>query len=637
MPKRSLQNSENRLVSMFVWDAEGSPPVGNWTSVLWRSFGESSSPDTVSIPKLVEANADVLRTSYLAWIYELGETCIQRRRLVDHLELRPGFSYWWMTLIAEKCNWAKSPLINDAIRLMAFENWATGRSLGSVVLTSANQSLAECIRLWCARLGVAFEWQRMAEEEKRLSLLKRLYKSLPHSLQAWAWLGHYLAHRWPLRGVGLREWRETEGRTTFVSYLFNLVPDAAKKGRFESRYWAHLPEDLKHDGCKTNWLHLYVKDALLPTAGKAAEAIRDFNKTGQVWQAHVTLDAFLSFRVVLETLRDWLRMAWIGMRLRKALSFPRDAALDLWPLFQNDWDCSLSGPLAMSNLLYYNLFQSALKSLPKQRVGVYLQENQGWEFAFIHSWKLAGQGHLIGTPHSNVRFWDLRYFFDPRSYHRTGSNDLPLPDQVALNGPAAMDACQTGGYPKAALVNVEALRYLYLKEINDQVKLARKPSVLSFRLLVLGDYLLSNTKQQMRLLVKAAHSFPSDTIITVKPHPACPIQPSDYPSLRMEVTMDSVAELLHVCDVAYTSAVTSAAVDAYCAGVPVVSVLDPNTLNLSPLRGREGVLFASDPGELAQELISAASAPRPAVEQQDFFTLDFNLPRWRKLLLESIG
>jgi surface carbohydrate biosynthesis protein (TIGR04326 family) len=95
--------------------------------------------------------------------------------------------------------------------------------------------------------------------------------------------------------------------------------------------------------------------------------------------------------------------------------------------------------------------------------------------------------------------------------------------------------------------------------------------------------------------------------------------------------------LLAECDVAYTSSVTSAAVDAYCVGVPVVSVLDPNTLNLSPLRGCEGVLFASTPEELASTLIYATSALSTVREHKNFFTLDSRLPRWRKLLLEPMN
>lgn len=593
-------------------------------------------PDCVSIPGIVEDQADALRARYLAWIYELGETRINGERLVDHLELRPGFSAWWMSLLTEKCNFAKSPQIDDAIRLIAFENWATGRSVDCVVLSSPSVRLAECVRSWCENAGVMFEWRRMKVKANPLSWPKRLYQELPYPLQALVWLVHYLMHRWPLRGVGLREWHEAKGRTTFISYLFNLVPDAAKDGRFESRYWAHLPSDLHHEGCKTNWLHLYVKDGLLPTAGMAVDAIRQFNETSQGGQTHVTLDTFLGIGVVFRTLRDWFRLTRAGWYLQSGRCMPRVGDIDLWPLFREDWRRSLFGQVAISNAFFHNLFESALKALPEQRLGVYLQENQGWEFALVHAWKAAGHGLLIGSPHSTVRYWDMRYFFDPRSYCRTGENVLPLPDQVALNGMAALDAYQKGGYPGVDLVEVEALRYLHLAEARaDEGSALTIPSKSPLRILVLGDYLLSNTFQQMCLLETAVQYLPEGVIITVKSHPNCLVQPADYPGIRMEVTMEPVSKLLAECDVAYTSSVTSAAVDAYCAGVPVVSVFDQNTLNLSPLRGRGGGIFASAPEELANALIFAASTPRSVAGQKDFFTLDFKLPRWRKLLLET--
>lgn len=604
--------------------------------MLWRGFGDGTISGGVSIPRLVEANAAILRTRYLAWIFDLGETRIKGRCLVDHLELRPGFSYWWMTLLAEKCNYEKSPQIEDAIRLMAFDDWAIDRNVSCILLVSVNQSLAECLRLWSMKLGVAFEWQRLPKQSVYLPWMRRIYQFLPHTLQALAGLLHYFVDRWPLRDAGLKEWQETEGRVTFVSYLFNLVPGAAEEGRYESRYWAHLPNELQSEGCKTNWLHLYVKDALFQSAGATADIICDFNTTGRGVQLHATLDSFLTARVVLKTLTDWSRLAWKGLWLRQMISSTASKGLDLWPLFAEDWRQSTSGSRAMSNVLNLNLFESAMKSLPKQRVGVYLQENQGWEFCFIHAWKTAGHGRLIGSPHSSVRFWDLRYFFDSRSYSQTGNNSLPMPDQVALNGKAATDAYLAGAYPAEDLVQAEALRYLHLEAaIAPSEGGAAQPKE-SLRLLVLGDYLSRNTQVQMRLLEQAAPLLPPDMMITVKPHPSCPVHPLDYPGLSMTVTMEPIYTLLPECDVAYASAVTSAAIDAYCVGVSVISVLDPNMFDQSPLRGCVGVFSASTPEELAHALISATSTPRTAVESQEFFTIDSKLPRWRKLLLESV-
>jgi surface carbohydrate biosynthesis protein (TIGR04326 family) len=625
---------------VFVWDVDGLPPESDWTVVLWRGFAPSASPSIISIPKLVEDNADVLKARYLAWVYDLGEKCIDGKRVVDHLEIRPEFSCWWMTLIAEKCNYAASQHINDAIRLMAFDTWTTSRSVRRVVLVSSNQPLAECMRLWCAALGVPFEWQQIDSQSVNLSLVRRIYQFLPQFLQALASFLFYLVDRWPLRGVGLKEWRQTRGRVAFISYLFNLEPVAAKTGRYESRYWADFPTELQRGGCKTNWLHLYLKDPLLPTAGKAASIIHEFNRTGKGEQVHVTLDSFLSVRVAFKTLRDWCRLALSGKRLEPEISTVTSNGLSLWPLYSKEWSESTVGPKSIINALNLNLFETATKALPKQRAGIYLYEQQPWELALIHAWKSSGHGCLIGAQHTTMLFWSLRFFHDQRSYKRSGCNELPMPNKVAVNGPIAMKTCLQARYPEEALVEVEALRYLYLSEAKIEICAGRVfehgPEKRILQVLVLGDYLPSNMQRQMNLLVQAMPLLPMAVNITVKPHPDFLVHPDEYPSLNMTVTMESIGKLLAECDVAYSSNATSAAVDAYCVGVPIISLLDPMTLNLSPLRDCTGTLFASTPKELATALLFAASAPRLPSSQQEFFTIDPQLPRWRKLLLESI-
>ena len=64
-----------------------------------------------------------LRTKYLSLIYEFGEAKVNGKRIIDHLIIRQNFSYWWMTPVAEKCNFAKSPQIDNIIKLMALEQW----------------------------------------------------------------------------------------------------------------------------------------------------------------------------------------------------------------------------------------------------------------------------------------------------------------------------------------------------------------------------------------------------------------------------------------------------------------------------------------------------------------------------------
>ena len=124
--------------------------------------------------------------------------------------------------------------------------------------------------------------------------------------------------------------------------------------------------------------------------------------------------------------------------------------------------------------------------------------------------------------------------------------------------------------------------------------------------------------------------------LTVKPHPACPINPADYPELEFKVSNQPLSDLFELFDIAYTSCLTSAAVDAYCAGLRVISVLDPAGLNLSPLRGVKGVQFVSSSEELKEAVFNVSEQSDSVIETIDYFNVDSSLPRWRTLILNEL-
>ena len=623
-------NFADKLNKLLIWDSESPPEETTGRIALWRSFSDSLSADIVSIPSMVEKDAEVFRQRYLSWLYNLGETKICGSRLVDHLEVRPGLSYWWILLPAEKCNYSKSSQIYDIFRLMAFESWSVKHKPLHIKIVTANPSLAECIETWCKSNGVSFDWQRLTSKQSQLSLFRRIYKFLPIKLSALIWLAKYLVTRWPLKGVGLKDWTNSKGKVAFFSYLYNLVPGAITQGKFESQYWAHLPKDLLLENCKTNWLHLYFKSSQIQTPIAAADLLRRFNSQGKCDQVHVTLDTFLSWGVVFKVLRDWHHLYSATLKLQKMPSARFGKSLEFGPLFMSAWQKSFYGAEAMSNLINLNLFEAALKALPDQRTGVYLQENQGWEASLINAWNAEENGRLIGAPNASVRFWDLRYFYDERCYVRKGRNNLPMPDLVALNGPAAMNAYLEGDYPASQMLQVEALRYLSLTDSRAAESKITLPRGSNLKVLAMGDYIPQNTQLQMQLLEQAANLLPKDTLFIIKPHPSCPVDPADYPELNMTLTTEPLSNLLATCDVAYSSSLTAASVDAYIAGIPVISVLDPSKLNMSPLRGCDGVVFVNT----SQELAMALKNTKPSNPQKNsFFMLDPDLTSWKKLLI----
>ncbi|MBF0231412.1 MAG: carbohydrate biosynthesis protein [Desulfamplus sp.] len=612
----------NKRTNVFIWDQDDDPPHGNGNTILWRNYGAKTRKDVFSIPHYIENRSDQLKTRYLAWIHELGEATINDRRLVDHLELRPGFSFWWMTLLVEK-NYTKSSGMYDAFRLLALEELTASFSFNKIILVSGNSKLAKVIENWCSSLKADFEWRK--EKQSNLPLKKRIWYLLPYWMRAVLTFGFYLREHASFRDT---EISKKEGGL-LVDYLIHLEK-ASWEGRYVSNFWNKLPQLLGKDAA-VNWLHHFVPHPAIPFPIDAKQLVRSFNET-EKQQKHFFLGSGLGWKIVWRMLRDYFKLQSIKRKLDVESFFkPVGSKMNFWPLFKHDWFDSMSGLTAVSNILFLNLFESLLKTLPKQKMGFYLLENQAWERAFIYAWRTWGHGTLIGVQHATVRYWDLRYFADPQSYARINQNDMPLPDKVALNGKAAVDAYRNGKYPESQLIEVEALRYLNLLKRDHTDKNKNKKKGEPIRILVLTDYLVQLTRQQMQWLEIANSILDDEVSCIVKPHPACPVEESDYPSFSFQITNSPIDELLAECDIAYTSNVTSAAVNAYVCGIPVISVLDGNTFNMSPLRGLNGVYFASSPQSVVDAVRKIQLDPEMNI-RAEYFTLDPDLPRWRRLI-----
>jgi surface carbohydrate biosynthesis protein (TIGR04326 family) len=290
----------------------------------------------------------------------------------------------------------------------------------------------------------------------------------------------------------------------------------------------------------------------------------------------------------------------------------------------------MRGPAAANNLLMIELFDAAMGTIPHQATGLYLCENQGWERAMIHAWRKHRHGQLIAVAHSTIRFWDLRYFTDPRTMSSEGPLRLPRADVMVLNGNAQIEAYRSGAFPHDANAVCESLRFGYLYDW-DRNPPADRGTRDHIRVLVLGDYSKSETIKMLDLLMQAQPSLPTSMRFALKPHPGQPIDATDYASLDLTILAEPLESILGSYDVVCSSNSTSAAVDAYLAGLPLVVVLEQTQFNFSPLRSRSGVCFVDSPGELAAALsrqVGAVDCPPP----DEFFFLDPELPKWKHLL-----
>ena len=613
---------------IIIWDSQEPYPKSTDTIILWSQYNLKNSVDQISIPELIEKNDNLLKTRYLEWIYDLGLAKIGNSTVIEELKIRENLSYWWMTPIAEKFNYSKSPQITDAIRILAFDKWLEGIKVESILLVTQNNLLVGCLELYCKSRNLKFKWQPRVDKANQNSKTRIIARILPNQIKILIWLIKYVAKRIRFLSFGTKVWNKSTADITFFSYFTNFTQKAHLEGKFESNYWANLPETLASVKKQTNWLHIFVEDSTGLNLQSANKLIKQFNLNSEGDQNHILLDSFLSIKILIKSLMQWSKLQSKLTKTEKVLCCVLSEKVNLWPLFKKEYKKKTRGISLLENILQLTLIESALSYLPNQNHGVYIFEQQPWELALISAWKANSHNNLVGMQHSTVLFWDLRYFQDPRTYKSTMNLRFPTPDKIAVNGPVAKQSLINFGYPISGLKSTEALRYLHLEKYAQRnISFISKENM---RILVLGDYKIEKTLFQIELLEKSLEILTFKPEILLKPHPACPI--NIYNTKILEITKKTLSELLFEVDIAFTSMATSGAVDAYCAGIPVISVLEPMNLNLSPLRDVPGVYNVSTPQQLSSAIIFLQANYRTPTYNNSFFTLDSTLPRWRELL-----
>jgi surface carbohydrate biosynthesis protein (TIGR04326 family) len=625
----------NRVV---LWDQKSEPAIIEDEILCWQSYSEYDS--LLSVPRYVEHHAERLRKKYLAFIHDLGEYRIAGKRVVDHMNLGDGFSMWWMTTLAEKSP-LKSPRIYDCLRLLAIEEILVAKHTSDLTLVSCDTTLADAVRQLCKNLQIQFCWRSKGDSERK-SLLRRFHDAFPYAVRGLLSLRH-IAKRWSLRGLEKPQWFAGKDAVFICSYFIHLDPVRLAQGEFRSRQWEALPKSLQDAGKRINWIQLFLFSNAVPDVATGLNLLRRFNKDVRNQGGHAFLESYLTLGLVGRVLRTWLWLNVVSWRLRSIQSAcnPNQSAVWLWPVLRNDWKSSITGPVAISNCLWIALFDAALADMPRQKIGLYLCENQSWERALLRAWRRHGHGEIIAVQHATVPFWHLYYFDDPRNFNEGRECMLPLPDRFALNGMASVRAFVSDGYPSERLVEVEALRYLGLYGMNtarsrngDGHAVPERPAAERRQVcvVILGDLMPASTHHLLRLVEEAAQLLPYEFKWTFKPHPGLAVNLADYPGIAAGETNEALGAMLSGYDVAIAANNTSASVDAYLAGLHVIIGLDGKSLNLSPFCGLQAARFVTTGEELAEALEEVRHKSAPDHDREDFFFMDPGLPRWKRLL-----
>ena len=596
--------------------------------IIWS--GSLSNTSSIVISEYVEKNSLEFRDQYLRLVYQLSQSVVLDESLYRALQLSKGVNLWWMSLIVEK-SFFKSILMQECIKLLAFEKVLTENPHREIeIIGVVDSRIKKAIAKFCNQQSIQV---RFVDAEVRMFPVQRKkINKLPHCFQAISWFFFHTIFRLSLKVKKHFVWWAGKDTVFFFSYFIHLNYQKAKSGIFYSFQWGDLPEKLSVWKINQNWVHQLVFNKEIRCANKAMELIDLFNKDREKQGVHNLLNSYITPLMIVKVLYQWAKVMFQRYkfrRIKKSLCSV-GCKMDLWGVLKEDLLSSLYGKVALQNILLTELIDAAVGSLPKQKVGLYLYEGQGWERAFIYCWKKYGHGDLIGVAHSTIRFWDLRYFHDRRTITDKHEKKLPQPDKIAVNGPVAWNLLVDSCYPSDNLVEVEALRYInYRRRHSEQQVHEKKLNNNKLRLLVLGDISPDLNSALIGLLSSLPEKVLSGLDITVKPHPGASID-KHHSRLVYTLISDPLDKVLNNFNVVLGLNPSSANLDAYMAGLPVIIYFESGDLIFSPLREQNDVFFVADRDSLISALNEAGDID--CREQHDYFWLEPSLPKWHSFL-----
>jgi surface carbohydrate biosynthesis protein (TIGR04326 family) len=615
----------NSTDSILIWDSEAEIPKTEKMTVLWKQYVDvNSQQNVVSLPEYIEKNSERLRNQFLEFVYDIGHSNINGTSIQDHLRIRETFSYWWMTLFAST-RWHQSSHITEAIKLLALEELLNGQSWNGLVLESESQHLKDILAEFCTGQKKSFQMDSQSPPRKRQ--VKFAVELISLSVKAHLVLVRQIVRLWKV--APLRKGRNSS-QVMIFDHLIRFDTEKAAHGEFASEYWNLLKPMFSKNNVEVSWTHQFVKSEKFPNQRDAQALLTKLNKDSS--NKHYLFETKPSIKSVLRAAMDYRRLCISGFRIRKISSgfTPKSSSLNLWPLFQKEWNDSLFGTTAIRHCLILSTIEQEISSQSYCPLGIYIMEYQPWEIALIQAWNAAGHGKLIGVASAPIRFWDLRYFSDARSITPVGLETKinvqfrPVPQFFAVNSPISRKLLETAGEPTSRITDVEALMYQYLG-VHQKDDLA-----VSSGILVLGDFFPEMTERILTMVQSWIESSKSEQNIFFKPHPANHHAVPNELITGLNLTALPLSELFKLCSIVIAPSSSTGSLEAMSLEKHTISILDPTLLNFKPLSSMPDDLFVRNSYELQRAMNLAADTNRNVAQQ--ILHLDPSLPNWKSLL-----
>jgi len=586
--------------------------------------GEYSEKGLISIPEYVEKNDYRLRKKYLDYIDKIEQKFSEGEKVKHPLKYKKH-SLWWMSTLIEK-NMIKSPAISDSIKMFALEEIIESVKPKKLEIFVSDIKIINSLKYLTTKLNIKIIINKNHSNYSPSYYFKKI---IPFFLRGIIFYFKNIILHFSYKKQKPRLHKENQQIFIFSHFTnFNLPKDL--NSSIKSNYWGVLPSFLNSHGIKMNFLNHFHKSKKSKSLKEGSKIINMINKNSlNHGEIHYLLPSLISVKTLIRIFLYFIGAQFKGEKIYSNSSFftPDNSNVSLFYFCESDWKNSFFGPVLIENLFFIESIEHYFKNLPSQKLGLYLQENNGWERAFIYAWKKYQKAPLIGIAHTIIRYWDLRYFQNSSIF-----SDLPSSDYTAVNGPVSKNILLEAGFNKTKILEVEALRYL--KSSDSQVKKLRKNNRQK-KIIVFGDIDIQSTKAMLESLNFCINYIGKNRSnvnfqYAFKPHPVNEIVLDNFGLNTLEIISKEIKDVIKNYDIAISVDTTTAGVEAYLAGLDIIVFKYSKRPNFSPLRNIKDIHFVSN-GEQLLESINKLSLNNRKTNNEIFFWDDNQLPRWHKI------
>ena len=605
--------------------------------VCWNKYisEDDQTNGKISLPQIIRDDTDYWKSRYLLWLKNIGDTTFSGATLVDNLLIRPGLSYWWMTVPTEYSFSTKS-IAYSTVRLWALARIVEEHVVEDIQVVGANSELEEVLQIWGLKNGCQITFQQEADGSspfsREESLRERIKKIVPLSLQG---IGYLFFEYFKYFSVPRPKPSDEPTRSDHITIVDDLAHcdlSVAQFGRYESHYWGGLAEVLESSNLSVNWLHVDLRTSTLPTIKSSKRVVEKLNPNSRD-PHHFLLQNGLSLKVLCRSLMTFFRIRHITRKFSSQICWQdpisnMDVLAQVKPVLNSDFN----GTGAARNALWMSLFDEFFKSLPKNNICIYLMENQSFELALLNAWSDRLSAPILGFVHGPVREWDLRCALGSKSNVTMRSKNLPTPNLICVNGPLAEKVLLENGIPPELLTSIEALRYEPVTESTEHSLFARPTDPSGLRILMVGEYEDELLYQQLILLGELSEFLPSSFALTFRPHPGSAVRLEDVPLGAHLSRERMLGRDFDKCDLVIASNVSNAALDAYLRGIPVIMQGDGRVLNGTPVPKNANIQMILTAADILPALRLVEEEHNYNITMDSLFNINPQLPKWRTLL-----